>query len=609
MSNFLRVLLSVFVLLITTEEVLALEVKNTRNNLHKIEDILVENKDINIRYRELFVAELELDLASGTMEQITNVQQLKDVSPGDWAYEALRNLAATYGCLTGYTDGFFRGNRTLTRYEFADGLNYCLAQIESLITSDTTNLIIENDLNTLQRLRSEFITELAILKGRVDGIQARTTELEIIQFSPTTKLTGNIFFNLTGATAGGNIQAETNNLNTSLNLRRAARGVDGKPIVSTINSDPEITFSYYAWLNFNTSFTGKDSLVTQLVAGNATSPANSFASAGLFNTFGVPFTEQTGASVGNSLVVRELFYQFPLGEDLQIVVGPRINWYRYFDNNLFTNFLTGASSYNSSNGTLVNAIDRGSGAVAIWNISEEFSFKVGYLGENTEFLSSELFNTSSDPNKGLFSATNTITAELDFSPSDRANLRFIYTRSTLDNNQPIVDEDGNITGFGVGGITGEPIYGVADDGFGGTIGDAPADTLTINFDWLITDWLGFFGRYSYGSTKVFPRDLDRENGEVNAQSFQVGLALPDLGKEGALGTFSFLVPFDILDGEKFIAAGAGDGGTQYEFEVTYFYPVNSNLAIVPAFYLVANPNNFADNSPIYVGNLRLQLSF
>ena len=156
---------------------------------------------------------------------------------------------------------------------------------------------------------------------------------------------------------------------------------------------------------------------------------------------------------------------------------------------------------------------------------------------------------------------------------------------------------------------GEPVYGVADDGFGGTIGDAPGDTFLFNFDWAILDWLGVFGRYSYGSTNIFPRNPDRKKGEINAQAFQAGLAFPDLGKEGALGTFSFLVPFDVLDGEKFLVSGRGDGGTQYDFEVTYYYPVNDNLAIVPAFYLVANPNNFKDNPNIYVGNLRMQFSF
>ncbi|MGF1540106.1 MAG: iron uptake porin, partial [Pleurocapsa sp.] len=367
--------------------------------------------------------------------------------------------------------------------------------------------------------------------------------------------------------------------------------------------------SYYSWINFNSSFTGKDSLVTQLVAGNGNSPANTFISAGLYNTFGVPFTDQTGAPEAGSVAIRELFYDFPIGEKLRVVVGPRINWYRYFDNNAYTFFLTGASSYNSSGGTLVNPIDRGSGVVLTYDFNDLLTFKLGYLGENTEFLPAAFFNTSSDPNKGLFSATQTLTAQIDLAIAETANVRLLYTRSTVDNNQPILDAAGNITGFGVGGATGEPIYGIADDGFGGTIGDAPADTFAVNFDWKILDWLGVFGRYSYGSTKIFPRNPDIEDGEVNAQAFQIGVAFPDLLKEGGLGTFSFVVPFDVTDGEEFLVAGAGDGGTQYEFEVTYHYPVNDNMAIVPAFYLVANPNNFEDNPNIYVGNLRMQFSF
>jgi hypothetical protein len=542
-----------------------------------------------------------------TMSQVTNVDQLRDVAPTDWAYEALRSLVDRYGCLAGFPDRTYRGNQALSRYEFAAGLNSCLNQIERLIASSET--VAGEDLDTIQRLSEEFATELTAIKGRVDNLENRATFLEDNQFSTTTKLTGNVFFNLTGATAEDDVLAETNDLSTPLTIRSAARDADGDPVVSSITNDPEITLSYYAWINFNTSFTGKDNLVTQLVAGNGNSPANSFISAGLYNTFGVPFTDQTGAPEANSVAIRELFYDFPIGEKLRVVVGPRINWYRYFDNNAYTFFLTGASSYNSSGGTLVNAIDRGSGAVITYDFNDFLSFKLGYLGENTEFLPAEFFNTSSDSNKGLFSATQTLTAEIDFAIAEKANIRLLYTRSTLDNNQPILDANGNITGFGVGGATGEPIYGVADDGFGGTIGDAPANTVAVNFDWTVLEWLGVFGRYSYGNTSIFPRNSEREEGEVNAQSIQAGLAFPDLGKEGALGTFSFLIPFDVLDGEEFLAAGAGDGGTQYEFEVTYFFPVNDNIAIVPAFYLVANPNNFEDNPNIYMGNLRMQFNF
>ena len=48
------------------------------------------------------------------LAQISSVSQLSDVAPTDWAYSALQNLVETYGCLEGYPDGTFRGNRPLT---------------------------------------------------------------------------------------------------------------------------------------------------------------------------------------------------------------------------------------------------------------------------------------------------------------------------------------------------------------------------------------------------------------------------------------------------------------------------------------------------------------
>ena len=545
-------------------------------------------------------------LESGNeMSQINNVQQLRDVSPTDWAYEALRSLVDRYSCISGFPNQTYRGSQPLSRYEFAAGLNSCLNQIERLIAS--TQSVSSEDIATIQRLSQEFEAELATISGRVDEIESRSAILEDNQFSTTTKFTGSVFLNLTGATASDDVLAETVSLDAPLNLRRAGRDANNDPIVSNITDDPEIAFSYYTWLNFNSSFSGRDNLAIQLVAGNGNSPANNYVSAGLYNTFGTPFTDQTGTASGTgSVEVREIFYDFPIGEKLRVVVGPRINWYRYFDNNAYTFFLTGASSFNSSGGTLVNPIDRGSGAVVSYDFNDSITFKVGYLGENTEFLPSAFFNTSSDPNKGLFSATQSLTAEIDFAIAERANIRLMYTRATVDNNQPLFDADGNLTGFGVGGATSEPIYGVADDGFGGTIGDAPSDTFALNVDWQILDKLGIFGRYNYGSTSIRPTNPDLENGEVNAQAFQAGVALTDLGKEGALGTISFVVPFDVLDGEEFLASGAGDGGTQFDLEATYNFPVNDNISILPAFYYINSPNNFEDNPDIYVGNVRMQ---
>ena len=534
----------------------------------------------------------ELQPIAEETAQVTSVSQLSDVQPTDWAFQALQSLVERYGCIAGYPDSSYRGLRALTRYEFAAGLNACLDRVNELIATANTNLANKNDLITLQRLQEEFAAELALLRGRVDALEAQTAELEANQFSTTTKLTGNIFVNATGAFAGGDILAEGETVfrtqpRTSPNALRQ------------VTEDPNITLSNYVFLNFTTSFTGKDSLVPQLVTGNGDSPVNRFASAGLYNSFGSPYTDQTGVTgTPGSVVLRELFYNFPIGESLRVVVGPRVNWYRYFDNNRFTFFSAGAGSFNSSGSTLLNAVDRGSGAAVLWQLSDRLRLNVAYLGENTEFLPSGVFNSSSNPSQGLFSPTNTLTAELTVAPIKSLNLRFLYNRSHV---RAIAGQ--------VGGAIGEPIYGFADDGFDGAIDNAIGDTYAFNFDWLVTNGFGLFGRYAYGSTNIEPLNASRPNGEVNAQTIQLGAAFPDLGKEGALFTLSYLIPFSVVDGRNFLVSGGGDGGIQYEFEATYFYPLTQNIALVPAFYWIGNPNNFSNNPNIYVGNLRAQFSF
>jgi hypothetical protein len=66
---------------------------------------------------------------------------------------------------------------------------------------------------------------------------------------------------------------------------------------------------------------------------------------------------------------------------------------------------------------------------------------------------------------------------------------------------------------------------------------------------------------------------------------------------------------DILDGRQYYASGGGNGSTMYELEASYFFPINDNVAIVPAFYTIWNANNFSGNPTIYVGNIRAQFSF
>ena len=46
-----------------------------------------------------------------SLEQVTSITQFSDVVPTDWAYQALSNLIERYGCVAGYPNGTYRGNR------------------------------------------------------------------------------------------------------------------------------------------------------------------------------------------------------------------------------------------------------------------------------------------------------------------------------------------------------------------------------------------------------------------------------------------------------------------------------------------------------------------
>ncbi len=536
------------------------------------------------------------------MLQVTSVTQLSDVQPTDWAYQSLQSLVERYGCIVGYPDGTFRGNRPLSRFEFAAGLNACMDKISELIAQGTANLVSKSDLEAVRKLQEEFAAELATLKGRVDSLEARTETLEAQQFSTTTKLSGLAFFNITGLSGGSGVRAEAGDGT----VRTGASGT---------GTNPNVTFSNLSWLTLLTSFSGKDQLITQLAVGNGFSPANTLISGGnffntlgvpfgnFFNTWGVPFTDQTAGVDPSTFVLRELSYAFPVGDNLRVVVGPRVNIYRYFDDNRFTFVLNGVASFNGSGSTLFNGIDRGAGGVAIFKLGDAFEFKVGYFGQATEFLP---FQPAANPAQGLFRGLNTAIAELDFYPSKDLSLRFTYVRTnqpiTINSNTPFPSATEPVTG----------IYNFAAGGGNGQGTNVASDTFLANFDWKLAPSFGLFGRYGIAFSNL--NTTAGGIGQITTQSAQFGVAFPDLGKKGALGTVSFLIPFDVTSGRQFLAAGAASTpglsySTQYEIEANYYFPITDNIALSPNLIVVFNPNNISGNPTVFVYNLRTQFRF
>lgn len=217
--------------------------------------------------------------APDAMGQVTSVSQLSDVQPTDWAFQALQSLVERYGCIAGYPDGTYRGNRAMTRYEFAAGVNACLDRVNELIAAGLADKVSREDLAVLQRLQEEFAAELATLRGRVDALEARTAELEANQFSTTTKLGGEVVF-LTPFVIDEDEQF-----------------------------DDQATFGYRARLNFDTSFTGSDRLRTRFEAEE------------ILDFEGDQLGFQAGGDSGGSFELDDLIYSFPIGDFAEIVVG------------------------------------------------------------------------------------------------------------------------------------------------------------------------------------------------------------------------------------------------------------------------------------------------
>jgi hypothetical protein len=79
-----------------------------------------------------------------TLAQITSISQIADVKPSDYYYEALRSLVERYGCVAGYGDGNFEGDRPATRGEVAQNLNSCLDKVTEIAASARTTSPQEN---------------------------------------------------------------------------------------------------------------------------------------------------------------------------------------------------------------------------------------------------------------------------------------------------------------------------------------------------------------------------------------------------------------------------------------------------------------------------------
>ena len=140
---------------------------------------------------------------------------------------------------------------------------------------------------------NEVSEDLAILKGRVDGLEVKQNEFEAGGFSDTTVLDGKAIFDV------GSVDTDDD----------------------TYTGETQFMYTYT--MNLNTSFTGDDNLYTRIKTGNHTSWSKTKS---VYNTY-----LSSGNGNGDFLKVDKLWYTTPIGDSNHTVtIGPKIeNYYMH----------------------------------------------------------------------------------------------------------------------------------------------------------------------------------------------------------------------------------------------------------------------------------------
>ena len=509
--------------------------------------------------------------SANPLGQVTNVNQLRDVSPTDWAYEALRSLVDRYGCISGFPNQTYRGNQPLSRYEFAAGLNSCLNQIERLIASGATDS--SPDTATIERLNQEFEAELATLGGRLDEAESRVATIEDGAFSTTSKLVGEAAFTIADA-FGDDIE------------------------------DTETVFNDRVRLTFVSSFTGEDQLFTRITAGNV----------------GNTFQDETGTREGrlaydgqddNDITLDRLHYSFPVGEKLQVTAMAGLAAHHFY-----------AETYNSG-------LNTGGGATGALSRFGERNplYRQGIAGSSagigakfalTDFLAiagGYIAPGAADPTttNGLFNGSFSAMGQIELTPFEPLKIGLTYVRG-YDNEQIALNDEG-LPGFrgsflwGGTGTNAANLRGAT----GVNVGTSPVATNSFGaqaqFDLTPTISLRGWGGYTIAD---IINGGDDDNGDAEIINFAGAIAISDLIKEGSLAAL-------IVGAEPFLASIDGNGDDTDEdipvdiplhVEALYKFNFNDNVSITPGVIWLAAPNQDADNNEdAFIGVLRTTFVF
>jgi S-layer homology domain len=114
-----------------------------------------------------------------------------DVPSNHWAYQAIASLAAD-GLIEGYSDGQFKGDRPLSRYEMA----VLVARVIAKVQANGAGYASKVDLDKLQKLIDALKDELDSLGVRVTNVEDALDALDKrTKLAQSLQLHGDLFHN------------------------------------------------------------------------------------------------------------------------------------------------------------------------------------------------------------------------------------------------------------------------------------------------------------------------------------------------------------------------------------------------------------------------------
>jgi BMFP domain-containing protein YqiC len=503
-------------------------------------------------------------------EQVNSVSQLADVKPTDWSFQALQSLVERYGVIAGYPNHTFRGNRPLTRYEFAAALSATLDRLRELLASSTSDVVRKEDWETLQKLQNQFSPELASLQGRVDLLEAKTAVLQQQQFSPTSVLNGRAEIVVGELFTGNNV-------------------ITKKPAPNVVTMQENLS------LRLNTSFNGKDVLTVTGGGGNIVSLGQT--RAGLLGTYdGRTADNQVLSIPSNQIALTGLRYRFLPTPNTQVniyaqndganEIGFSVPINPYFEST-FASGANGISRF-SRRALVFNYGDNGAGIAVLQKFGKQLQVGLAYSAPNASVPAI---------NNGLFSGRYLALGQILY--NNRKN-NFRISAAYVNTYSPP-----NTTGFN--GTN----FGPADGS--NLVNSTVAGTGTIGNLYGVQAFYQFNPRFAMNGWVSYAvhRYLGRGDGE--AMDWALGFSFPDLFSKGSLGGFFVGMAPRMISLSKDVNLGAGfgqaDKDVSLHIETFYQYKITDNIDITPGLILVTAPDSNGTNPPSLFGWIRALYRF